>query len=71
MIDKLLEDVEKLAAEEMNRANLVHPPFHSRHEGVAVIEEEVRECEKEMNIMNSRSFRAYAGFIDTGVNDGI
>ena len=48
MIDELLEDVRGLAIEEMNRANLIHPPFHSRHEGVAVIEEEVRECEAEM-----------------------
>lgn len=53
MIDKLLEDVEKLAAEEMNRANLVHPLFHSRHEGVAVIEEEVEECKEDMKAILS------------------
>lgn len=40
---ELLNDIETLISEELERANKDNPLFHSRHEGLAVIEEEVWE----------------------------
>lgn len=41
---ELLHDVELLKDEELSRAYKTRPLFHSNHEGVAVLEEEVMEA---------------------------
>ena len=48
MIDALLQELEPLVFQEKFRANLQWPPFHSQHEGVAVIDEEVEEAAEEV-----------------------
>ena len=40
---ELVEKVEKLANDELERANKEHPLFHSLHEGYAVLQEEIDE----------------------------
>lgn len=40
----LLRDIETLISEELERANKENPLFNSRHEGLAVIDEEVWEA---------------------------
>ena len=47
-MERLLNKVQLLAAEELERANNVHPQFHSRHEALGVLAEEVWEVEKEI-----------------------
>ena len=47
MMTKLLTEVSDLASRELERANRDNPPFHSRHEGYAVILEEVNEMWEE------------------------
>ena len=42
---ELVERVEKLANDELKRANKEHPLFHSLHEGYAVLLEEFDEAE--------------------------
>lgn len=42
----ILEGINRLAAEELERANKAHPLFHSDHEGFAVIAEEMEEAEE-------------------------
>lgn len=42
------ESIEKLIAEELQKANAKFPPFASRHEGAAVIREEIEEAEQEL-----------------------
>ena len=49
MIKPILDDLKPLVADELKRANLTHPHFHSPHEGWAVILEEVEEAKKEMD----------------------
>lgn len=44
---ELLNSVETLMFEELTRANQDNPLFNSRHEGLAVIEEEAWEAEQE------------------------
>ena len=48
MMTKLLSEVSDLASRELERANRDNPPFHSRHEGYAVILEEVEETKEEI-----------------------
>ena len=48
MIAPIIKDLKKIVEEELVRANNENPPFHSAHEGWAVLHEEVREAEKEM-----------------------
>ena len=47
MINKLLISANNLIAEELERANAEHPLFASRHEGYAVLLEEVEELQQE------------------------
>jgi hypothetical protein len=51
MIEPILNQLEPLIAEELRRANLVNPAFHSSHEGQAIIEEEVREADECMEVV--------------------
>lgn len=48
MMKKLKTEVEKAVAFELSEANKNYPLFASRHEGLAVIEEEVWETKNEL-----------------------
>lgn len=48
---ELIADVEALVQDELERANKKFPLFRSRHEGVAVIEEEVYETSNELSLL--------------------
>lgn len=39
----ILIEIDRLAEEELERANKIHPLFHSDHEGESVIREEIEE----------------------------
>lgn len=54
MIEPLLREIEPLVVDELYRANLVNPQFHSPHEGWAIIREEVQEAENEMKEIRFR-----------------
>lgn len=41
---EILIEIDRLAEEELSRANKVNPMFHSDHEGYAVIQEEIDEA---------------------------
>lgn len=41
---EILIEIDKLAEEELERANKIHPLFASDHEGYAVIREEIEEA---------------------------
>lgn len=51
MIEPILNEIEPLIVNELYRANLTNPPFHSSHEGVAIIEEEVEESKESLEIV--------------------
>lgn len=42
----ILIGIDKLAEEELEKANKVNPLFHSDHEGYAVFQEEIEEAEE-------------------------
>ena len=46
-MNKVLDKLPALVAEELEAANAVNPPFHSLHEGWAVLQEEVDETHVE------------------------
>lgn len=48
----ILIEIDRIVADEMDRANKVHPLFHSDHEGIAVIEEEIMEAEADFSMLN-------------------
>ena len=50
MIEPILDSIEPIIVEELSRANLVNPPFHSSHEGIAIIEEELAEAQECMHL---------------------
>lgn len=43
--------VRELVATELAAANRKHPPFHSQHEGIAVIWEETEEVKDDLNFV--------------------
>lgn len=51
-MNKVLNKLPALVAEELEAANVDHPPFHSLHEGWAVLKEEVDETKDNMNIVD-------------------
>lgn len=53
MMKRLIENVNELVKQELKLANENHPPFNSRHEGYAVLLEEVEEAEYEMEFVRS------------------
>lgn len=59
MMKKLLEQVQKLADDELKIANEQFPLFASSHEGAAVILEEVEEADDEMVWMKSQYNRLW------------
>ncbi len=50
-MQELYNQIEKLAREELQRANKKFPLFHSHHESHSVISEEVEECLEDLEIM--------------------
>lgn len=48
-MDAVREDVIKLVDKELESANSKFPPFHSAHEGYAVMQEEVEEAQDEID----------------------
>ena len=48
-MQEIIEGVEKLANEELERANVKFKMFHSTHEGYAILKEEIEEVEFEMD----------------------
>lgn len=48
MMKRLMKSVNELVSQELKMANTNFPPFNSRHEGYAVLLEEVEEAECEM-----------------------
>lgn len=44
---EILIEIDRLAEEEMERANKIHPMFHSNHEGYGVLQEEITEARDE------------------------
>ena len=51
-MDAVREDVKKLVKKELESANENFPLFSSRHEGYAVIKEELEEAEAELKNVN-------------------
>ena len=49
---ELINTVHLLAVEELNKANKKFPQFHSRHEGIGVLDEEIWEMGKELRRFN-------------------
>ena len=53
-MDEIKKAIEQIAAEEYERANKKFPLFHSDHEGLAVIEEEMLETTVEWKMAEGR-----------------
>ena len=51
--ERLMNNVNELVSQELKMANTNFPPFNSRHEGYAVLLEEVEEAEYEMCMVKS------------------
>lgn len=69
MMKKLMKAVEYCTTQELKMANIEFPMFHTDHEGVAIIEEEICETETEMqNMINAFNVlkieRVYGDMID-------
>lgn len=52
---ELTERVEELSEDELKRANKEFPMFHSRHEGLGVISEELYEVEEELELIETHA----------------
>ena len=50
--EKMLKDIDVLVADEKHRANMEYPQFHSSHEAVAVMAEEICETSDELEGIN-------------------
>ena len=48
----ILIEIDRIVADELERANKVYPLFHSDHEGVAVIEEEIMEAKTDFKMLD-------------------
>lgn len=48
----ILIEIDRIVADELERANKVYPLFHSDHEGVAVIEEEIMEAKTDIGMLD-------------------
>lgn len=49
---ELINTIHFVAANELNRANEIWPQFHSKHEAIGVLDEELWEMEKEHEQFN-------------------
>ena len=52
---ELTKRVEELSKDELKRANKEFPMFHSRHEGLGVISEELYEVEEELELVETHA----------------
>ena len=52
---ELINTIQFVSANELNRANEIWPQFHSKHEAVGVLDEEIWEMEKEHEQFNKWS----------------
>lgn len=59
------EEVQALFDKELKKANENNPPFHSAHEGYAVLLEEVEEVKEELDGLD-----CYTGYIWDAVKNG-
>lgn len=48
----ILIEIDRIVADELERANKIHPLFHSDHEGVAIIEEEIMEVKVDLEMVD-------------------
>lgn len=67
----ILIEIDRLAAEELERANKIHPFFNSDHEGESVIREEMEEtkaCVKAVGQAYKRLWRSIKGDDEEGAN---
>lgn len=56
----ILIEIDRLAAEELERANKVHPFFNSDHEGESVIREEMEEAIDSMELVGQNYSKLWA-----------
>ena len=59
MMKDILIEIDRLAEEEVERANKVHPLFHSDHEGIAVIHEEFLEAQESFTAAKSFEWQTW------------
>lgn len=64
MMKEILIEIDRLAEEELNRANKVNPMFSSDHEGCSVLREEIEEAIKEMQSIVRRYDELWKGVKD-------
>lgn len=48
----ILIEIDRIVDDELKRANKIHPLFHSDHEGVAIIEEEIMEAKADFGMLD-------------------
>lgn len=65
------EHVEKLVTMELQHAKENHEPFHSLHEGYAVLLEEVEECMDELQAVQIRTSKLWDAVKDDAVDDAL
>lgn len=73
-MDAIRKDVESLVKKELESANKMFPLFRSRHEGCAVIAEEIQESEFELESLNERfkavwSFTKHDSYGENAINE--
>ena len=56
---EILIEIDRLAEKEMERANKIHPMFHSDHEGWAVLQEEIEEAAESTQLVRMGSNRLW------------
>ena len=56
---EILIEIDRLAEEEMERANKIHPMFYSDHEGHSVIREEIEEAIESLEMMGESFQKAW------------
>lgn len=61
---EILIEIDRLAEEEMERANKIHPMFHSDHEGWAVLQEEIEEAAESTQLVRMGSNRLWEAIRD-------
>lgn len=66
MMKRLMENVNELVKQELKLANENFPPFNSRHEGYAVLLEEVEEAKSEMEMVSTN-----LGYVWTSIKSDI
>ena len=55
----ILIEIDRLAEEELKRANKIHPLFHSDHEGCSVIRKEIEEAIESLEMVGESFEKAW------------